>query len=226
MRLALGRLQNKEADSEGANPTHGSVWIVQAQPTKRAAGRLWFYYFSSLAARGKRNNKNKTGIPSAPLCRLGLNYPPTSVGGIRARISYVRPLLITTTRNISHGFACLALALFLSHGAAASQARIANHDTHSIEDPSNQAMLGFYQSLARAFQGEWVTRIIHYGDSHVAADILTGELRRQLQLCFGEAGAGFVLPGRPWPGYSRPGVTSQASAGWQTDGLTRASLAA
>ncbi len=87
-------------------------------------------------------------------------------------------------------------------------------------------MLGFYESLARAFQDEWVTRIVHYGDSHVAADILTGALRRQLQLCFGEAGAGFVLPGRPWRGYSRPGVTSQASAGWQTDGLTRASLAA
>ena len=118
------------------------------------------------------------------------------------------------------------LSLFLSHGAAASQAQIANRDTQPIEDPSNQAMLGFYQSLARAFQGEWVTRIVHYGDSHVAADILTGALRRQLQLCFGEAGAGFVLPGRPWQAYSRPGVTSQASAGWQTDGLTRASLAA
>ena len=87
-------------------------------------------------------------------------------------------------------------------------------------------MLGFYQSLTRAFQGEWVTRIVHYGDSHVAADILSGALRRHFQLCFGEAGPGFVLPGRPWPGYSRPGVTSQASAGWQTDGLTQASLVA
>src|SRR6266705_3143488 len=104
MRLALGRLQNKEADSEGANPTHGSGWIVQAQPTMRAARSLCFCYISSLAARGKRYNKNKTGIRSAPLCRLGLNYPPTSVGGIGARISYVRPLLITTTRNISRGF--------------------------------------------------------------------------------------------------------------------------
>ena len=130
------------------------------------------------------------------------------------------------TPHITRGFVCLVLSLFLSHGATASQARIANRDTQPIEDPSNQAMHGFYESLARAFQGEWVTRIVHYGDSHVAADILTGALRRQLQLCFGDAGAGFVLPGRPWPGYSRPGVTSQASVGWQTDGLTQASLAA
>ena len=131
-----------------------------------------------------------------------------------------------TNRNTSRGFVCLALALFLSHAAAGSQARIASQDPQPIEDPSGQAMFGFYDSLARAFQGEAVTRIVHYGDSHVAADILTGALRRQLQLCFGEAGAGFVLPGRPWPGYSRTGVTSQTSTGWQTDGLTQASLAA
>lgn len=86
-------------------------------------------------------------------------------------------------------------------------------------------MAGFYQSLARTLRGEWVTRIVHYGDSHIAADILTGALRRQLQLCFGEGGVGFVLPGHPWPGYSRAGVTSQTSAGWQTEGLTQASVA-
>jgi lysophospholipase L1-like esterase len=134
--------------------------------------------------------------------------------------------MITTTRNLARGFVCLVLSLFLSNGAAASQAQIRDRDTQPIEDPTNQAMLGFYQSLTRAFHGEWVTRIVHYGDSHVAADILTGALRRQLQLCFGEAGPGFALPGHPWPGYSRPGVTSHASEGWQTDGLTQASLAA
>ena len=41
-----------------------------------------------------------------------------------------------------------------------------------------------------------LTRILHYGDSHVAADILSGALRRRLQLDFGDAGVGFVLPGR------------------------------
>jgi lysophospholipase L1-like esterase len=128
------------------------------------------------------------------------------------------------TPNISRGIVCLAVSLFLSHGAASAQ--VASRDTQPIEDPSGQAMFGFYESLSRAYQGEWVARIVHYGDSHVAADILTGALRRQFQLWFGDAGAGFVLPGRPWQGYSRTGVTSQTSAGWQIDGLTQASLSA
>jgi hypothetical protein len=34
-----------------------------------------------LAPRGERR-REKTGIPGASLCRLGLNNPPTSVGGI------------------------------------------------------------------------------------------------------------------------------------------------
>ena len=130
------------------------------------------------------------------------------------------------TQTISRGFISLVLSFFLSHAAAVSKAQITSRDTQPIEDPSNQALVSFYQSLARAFQGEGVARIVHYGDSHVAADILTSALRRQLQICFGESGPGFVLPGRPWLGYSRPGVTSKASAGWQTDGLTQASLAA
>jgi lysophospholipase L1-like esterase len=143
--------------------------------------------------------------------------------GRRASISARMIETRRQTPNISRGFVCLALSLLLSHGAASAQ--VASRETQPIEDPSGQAMLGFYESLARAYQGEWVTRIVHYGDSHVAADILTGALRRQLQLWFGEAGKGFVLPGRPWEGYSRAGVTSQTSAGWQIDGLTQASLA-
>lgn len=159
-------------------------------------------------------------------CRCGSRWFPPNAGSQRESISTRMIEAPKPNPNIARGVVCLALSLFLSHGAAASQAHAPHSDPQPIEDPSGQAMLGFYESLARAFQGEWVTRIVHYGDSHVAADILTGALRRQLQLCFGEAGAGFVLPGRPWPGYSRAGVTSQASAGWQTDGLTQGSLAA
>ena len=86
-------------------------------------------------------------------------------------------------------------------------------------------MLGFYESLARVYRGESVSRVIHYGDSHVAADILTGALRRSLQSCFNDAGAGFVLPVRPWPYYSRAGVTTRASAGWLIVGLKQSELA-
>src|SRR6266568_320063 len=132
-----------------------------------------------------------------------------------------------TNRRIalSSAIACLALILFSGQLAAASQAPSTNRAAQTIEDPGGRAMLSFYKALARAYQGEWVARIIHYGDSHVAADILTGALRRELQLFFGDAGVGFVLPGFPWPWYSRAGISSRASAGWQADGLTQASLA-
>jgi lysophospholipase L1-like esterase len=117
------------------------------------------------------------------------------------------------------------LSLFLSDGAA-SKAQAASRDAQAIEDPTGRAMKSFYAALASTQRGEWVTRIVHYGDSHVAADILTGALRKSLQTCFGDAGPGFVLVGRPWQWYSRPGVVSRASSGWQADGLSQASLAA
>src|SRR5204863_9746540 len=93
-----------------------------------------------------------------------------------------------------------------------------------IENPSGRALESFYQSLALTFAqretGEndnpAITRISHYGDSHVAADILTGALRRYFRRDFGDAGPGFILAGHPWSWYSRSGVESSASFGWQS----------
>jgi hypothetical protein len=78
-------------------------------------------------------------------------------------------------------------------------------------------MRAFYESLARTEAAErpGITRIIHYGDSHVAADLLTGELRRKFQMGFGDAGPGFISGSRPWP----RGVTGTASEGWETRGV-------
>jgi lysophospholipase L1-like esterase len=111
----------------------------------------------------------------------------------------------------------------LATARGADLPRVLTSASHSIEDPTGRALLRFYDSLERSYLGEWVTRIVHYGDSHVAADILTGALRRELQLCFGDAGTGFVLPGRQ---FYRAGVDTKISQGWHTDGLTQASLAA
>jgi lysophospholipase L1-like esterase len=93
-----------------------------------------------------------------------------------------------------------------------------------IEDPDGSAMRMFYEALMRTDSGEEsaVTRIIHYGDSHVAADILTGEIRRRFKRGFGDAGPGFIFPVRPWSWYSRAGVESHASSGWSIDGLKHA----
>lgn len=95
-----------------------------------------------------------------------------------------------------------------------------------IEDVA--ALRGFYESLARtqATGGEAValTRILHYGDSHVAADTLTGALRQHFQRDFGNAGSGFLYAARPWDWHVRAGVTQAASTGWRVDGLKLAAL--
>ncbi|MBI1761867.1 MAG: hypothetical protein HYR56_10565 [Acidobacteria bacterium] len=90
------------------------------------------------------------------------------------------------------------------------------------------ALDSFYQALARTQRASnaevALTRIVHYGDSHVAADGLTGALRQHFQRDFGNAGTGFVYAARPWDWYVRAGVTQTASAGWRVDGLKLAAL--
>jgi lysophospholipase L1-like esterase len=102
-----------------------------------------------------------------------------------------------------------------------------------IEDPRGAAMPAFYKSLTRSLSrgdGEAtaqgaapVTRILHFGDSHVAADIMTGWLRRHLDGDFGDSGPGYLVPGQP--SAIRPNVQTGCTAGWHADGLKQSDLA-
>src|SRR4029079_4044931 len=98
--------------------------------------------------------------------RLGLGQYP------------IRMIEPKTIHHLSRRLVRLSIVLFLINVVAAG-AQVSSTHAQTIEDPTGRAMLGFYDSLARSYQGEWVTRILHFGDSHVAADILTGSLRRQ-----------------------------------------------
>ncbi|MBX7125393.1 MAG: hypothetical protein K1X47_06850 [Cyclobacteriaceae bacterium] len=44
--------------------------------------------------------------------------------------------------------------------------------------------------------GQGLVSMVHIGDSHIQADILTQQVRQQLQLIFGNAGRGLVVPGK------------------------------
>jgi lysophospholipase L1-like esterase len=71
----------------------------------------------------------------------------------------------------------------------------------------------FFAALGEVEEsGSGLVRVLHYGDSHTAADILTTEVRRALQARFGDGGRGFVLLGTPWRSY-RPRDVSVASGG-------------
>lgn len=76
------------------------------------------------------------------------------------------------------------------------------------------ASLGrFFESLAkleRRVATEDV-RIVQFGDSHTAADLQTGVVRRALQTRFGDGGRGFVSLGKPWSYYVQDGVRGGAT---------------
>src|SRR5437867_7092226 len=88
-----------------------------------------------------------------------------------------------------------------------------------IENPA--AMVPFFEQLRRAASGEssGPLSILHYGDSHTAADDWTGSVRLLLQAQFGDGGGGYSFAGRPFKSYRRMDLKSGESRGWRSDGL-------
>ncbi len=86
----------------------------------------------------------------------------------------------------------------------------------AIEDATGHALDAFYASLAKTLRKEpgAVTRIEHYGDSVITADLISGTMRRLTQAKFGDAGHGFILTANPWEWYFHNDVNHSASDGW------------
>lgn len=84
----------------------------------------------------------------------------------------------------------------------------------ALERPA--ALRHLFEALARleAGQAQDDVRITQFGDSHTAADIQTGAVRRALQARFGEGGRGFVAIGRPWKQWYQDGLRVGMSMEW------------
>jgi lysophospholipase L1-like esterase len=95
--------------------------------------------------------------------------------------------------------------------------------SESVNIPVENAgtLIPFFEQLYRHQKGEipGPLRILHYGDSHTAADEWTGDLRNRFQEKFGDGGSGYSLVGRPYAGYRRFDVRSGSTRGWHTEGL-------
>ncbi|MBI2896865.1 MAG: hypothetical protein HYY06_25125 [Deltaproteobacteria bacterium] len=87
-----------------------------------------------------------------------------------------------------------------------------------VEDPGGHALDRFSAALRRVAAGEEraIARVAVLGDSHIAADLFTGALRRRLQARLGDAGHGFVLLGSAWPLYRHLDVEHGATASFAT----------
>ena len=59
-----------------------------------------------------------------------------------------------------------------------------------------------------------VVTVLHYGDSPTTADLITGDVRAQLQSRFGDAGRGYTLIAKPWAWYGHRGVEI-SDHGWK-----------
>jgi lysophospholipase L1-like esterase len=97
--------------------------------------------------------------------------------------------------------------------------KVANGADIPVENPGT--LVPFFEQLYRHQMGEMPgpLRILHYGDSHTAADEWTGDLRARFQEKFGDGGSGYSLAGRPWNGYRRMDVRTGSTRGWHSDGL-------
>lgn len=81
-----------------------------------------------------------------------------------------------------------------------------------------QGLENFFVALAQSHKQP--VRVVHYGDSHTAADLWTGFLRERLQTAFGDGGPGYLTPANPFSG-TRRNALSAADDGWIFDGIGR-----
>jgi lysophospholipase L1-like esterase len=88
-----------------------------------------------------------------------------------------------------------------------------------LVDNSNE-LDPFFAALWKLEQGSrqgnepGVVTVLHYGDSPTTADLITGEVRAQLQAKFGDAGRGYTLIAKPWAWYGHRGVEI-SDHGWK-----------
>ena len=62
--------------------------------------------------------------------------------------------------------------------------------------------------------------ILHFGDSHTAADEWTGGMRYFFQQKFGNGGSGFLLAGHPFLATAASELGMARTPGWHSEGLS------
>ena len=87
----------------------------------------------------------------------------------------------------------------------------------AIEDRDGKSMEALHRALTRAAAGEGQARLAVFGASHVASDLFTGYIRRELQTRYGDAGHGFLLPVHPWRTYRHRDINIESDGKrWET----------
>jgi lysophospholipase L1-like esterase len=105
---------------------------------------------------------------------------------------------------------------------AASLDKVSQYLQDSAPSPveHSAALVPVFEQIYRmsSAQTRMPVHIIHFGDSHTAADEWTGGLRNHFRERFGDGGSGFSLAGHPFLGYRRFDARGGGTIGWQSVG--------
>ena len=103
-------------------------------------------------------------------------------------------------------------SVFMSHGAGAGSGSKSSSSLYGWESLST-----FYSKLDQLQKspGSDTVLIIQIGDSHSAADHISGSWRNRLQLRYGNSGRGVMAPGVIYKGYMPRQITVTQSPGWE-----------
>ena len=102
----------------------------------------------------------------------------------------------------------------------------ARGDGEPLTQPTSRVLLqcagardpgGLRSRLHAARAGEATFRVLHFGDSHVAADLFPDGVRRRLQQQYGDGGPGFVGLGRPPGRYAHRQLRFRRGGTWQEE---------
>lgn len=105
-----------------------------------------------------------------------------------------------------------------AENAGTKKARRAPDDSACAQ----HALDNFYSSLRdRALSKPGFTRWMHYGDSLVIGDTMTGELRRLLQQQFGDGGHGWLYIGRPLRPVGAENIRAYPTDAWYVRTIVR-----
>jgi lysophospholipase L1-like esterase len=104
-------------------------------------------------------------------------------------------------------------------GTLSTMADASKPSPPTIAQPGSLVSMFDHLYHLNAGQDPTPIHILHFGDSHSAADDWTAGLRSQLKERFGDGGSGFSLAGKPFQGYRRFDVQGGGSAGWHAEGL-------
>ena len=108
-------------------------------------------------------------------------------------------------------------AVLCPSGLAWAQASSATLASSRIDDPAG--LSSFFGALddLKAGRRTRPVHVLQIGDSHSAADHISGALRARLQARFGEGGRGVLPAGRPFAAYNPRQVSVEQSDGWRLE---------